>query len=99
MFRINEELVKAGKLNEGHVRITQRGWEMTSEEIKELAGFDVEEKIGTTSWEIAVLTDERRNKVVSTINYAEIYMTESYEEYEKYICKHIVDFANSYINA
>lgn len=98
MFRVNEELVKAGALKEGHARVN-KGWGMTAEAIKGLVEFDVEEKIGTDLWNQAVLTDERRNKVVATINYAETFITESYEAYENFICNDIVRFANSYINA
>lgn len=96
MFRINEELVKAGELKEGHVRITKNAWKMTPQEIKELAGFDIEQRIGTQLWEQVVLTDERRNEAVCHINFAEMYYTESLDEYEQFICKKMIEMAKFY---
>lgn len=96
MYRINEKLINEGKLQEGHCRVIGQGWKKTPAELKELAGFDIEEEIGAECWFKAVLTDERRNKVAASITYAEIYYTESYEEYKKFICMDVKKIADSY---
>lgn len=96
MYRINEMLVAEGKLKEGCTRDIKNAWKMSGEQLMEIAGFNIEEKIGSEKWEKAILTDERRNRIGSTIQFAETYKTDTEENYIDFICQDICKMVDSY---